>query len=101
MPERLVVGRERELGTLYSLIDGAPERGGALVVRGEAGIGKSAVLAAAGQHARECGMLVLSATGVQAEANLPFAGLHQLLRPILAGLDALPDRQRAAVQTAF
>src|SRR5262249_9063818 len=78
-----------------------PERGGALVVRGEAGIGKSALLAAAGQRARERGMLVLAASGVQSEANLPFAGLHQLLRPVLRGIGELPGPQRAAVQAAF
>lgn len=44
---------------------------------------------------------MLSAAGVQSEARLPFAGLHQLLRPALGGADGLPVRQRAALLTAF
>jgi hypothetical protein len=89
-----LVGRERELAALADLIDLVSERGRALVVRGEAGIGKSTLLAAATTRARDHGMLVLTATGVQSEAHLPFAGLHQLLRPILSGSRQLPDPQR-------
>ena len=46
-------------------------------------------------------MRVLRTTGVRTEANLPFAGLHQLLRPILAGLDTLPKPQSTALAAAF
>jgi predicted ATPase len=83
------------------LLEGLPERGAALVVRGHAGIGKSALLAQASSLATDRGMLVMSATGVQSEANLPFAGLHQLLRPVLAHADRLPPLQRNAVMAAF
>ncbi len=83
------------------LLEGLPERGAALVVRGHAGIGKSALLAQASSLATDRGMLVMSATGVQSEANLPFAGLHQLLRPVLAHADRLPGLQRNAVMAAF
>jgi predicted ATPase len=83
------------------LLEGLPERGAALVVRGHAGIGKSALLAQASSLATDRGMLVMSATGVQSEANLPFAGLHQLLRPVLAHADHLPPLQRNAVMAAF
>ena len=83
------------------LLEGLPERGAALVVRGHAGIGKSALLAQASSLATDRGMLVMSATGVQSEANLPFAGLHQLLRPVLAHADRLPALQRNAVMAAF
>ena len=72
-----------------------------LVVRGEAGIGKSALLAAAAGLAADSGARLLSATGVQAEARLPFAGLHQLLRPVLPLAERLPPRQRAALLSAF
>ncbi len=96
-----LVGREREVGVLDELVGRVGERGGALVVRGEAGIGKSALLAAATTRARDRGMPVLTATGVQSEAHLPFAGLHQLLRPILAATDDLPARQRIALLAAF
>ena len=68
--------------------------GGALVVRGEAGIGKSALLGYAVQQAAP-GMLVLRADGVEAESDLAFAGLHGLLRPVLAHLRELPEPQSA------
>ena len=73
----------------------------ALVVRGDPGIGKSALVAAASARAREHGMAVLTTTGVQTETHLPFAGLHQLLRPIIAGAESLPARQRSALLAAF
>jgi len=95
-------GRERELAVLAELT-GRPGggAGGALVVRGEAGIGKSALLAAVTAGAAGQGMRVLSAAGVQSEAQIPFAGLHQLLRPVLHLAEALPPRQRAALLAAF
>jgi DNA-binding CsgD family transcriptional regulator len=96
-----LLGREDELAQLYGLIDGIGERGGALVVRGEAGIGKSALLAAARERALHRGVTVVSTTGALSEAQLAFAGLHQLLLPLLGGLDVLPDPQRGALETAF
>jgi ABC-type transport system involved in cytochrome c biogenesis ATPase subunit len=81
--ERLY-GRGLELDVLANLVRGLAESaGGALVVRGEAGIGKSSLLAAAAGLAGQAGAQVLTATGIQAEATLPFAGLHQILRPVL------------------
>src|SRR5207302_3311048 len=82
-----LIGREQETQVLEDLAGNVRERGGALVVRGEAGIGKSVLLAAAGDRAKTRGMLTLKTVGVQSEAHLAFAGLHQLLRPILAGVD--------------
>src|ERR1700758_655124 len=96
-----LVGREVELQLVDRLIDGVLERGGALVVSGEPGVGKSALLAAAAARADDHGMRVLRATGVQSEAKLPFAGLHQLLQPILTGIDELADLQRTAILAAF
>src|ERR687887_386292 len=96
-----LVGRDRELGVLNALVDGVGDRGGALVVCGEPGIGKSELLAVAKLRATDRGMQVLTATGVQSEAHLPFAGLHQLLRPILARAEGLPVRQRVALLAAF
>jgi DNA-binding NarL/FixJ family response regulator len=100
MPTYLI-GRDREVEAVFDVLDRVSEHGEALVVRGEAGIGKSALLAATAERARERGMLVLTTSGVQSETHLPFAGLHQLLRPIWAGIDALPAPQRAAVLAAF
>ncbi len=76
-------GREHELQVVAGLGGGlATGPGGALAIRGEAGIGKSALLAAAAGLAADSSAWVLSATGIQAEARLPFAALHQLLRPV-------------------
>jgi DNA-binding CsgD family transcriptional regulator len=99
--EPLLVGRERQTRLLDDLVDHVGERGATLVLRGEAGIGKSSLLAHAGARAHAREMLVLTSVGVQSEARLPFAGLHQLLRPLLDEVTDLPDPQREALLTAF
>ena len=96
-----IFGREPERSQLYELVDRVHERGAALLVRGEAGIGKSTLLAAACRRAEDVGMQVLHATGVQSEAQLPFAGLHQLVLPVLGEADRLPAPQRTALLAAF
>ena len=96
-----LLGRAVELRAVESLIAGAPERGGALVVSGEPGIGKSALIATAARRATERGMRVLKTTGLETEARLAFAGLHQLLLPVLDGLAELPGPQRDALGAAF
>ena len=94
-------GRETEVRALHELIDGIDAHGGAIVVRGEAGIGKSALLGTASRSASARGMVVLTASGAKSEAQLPFAGLHQLLQPYLGELGKLPQPQRAALEAAF
>ena len=94
-------GRESEIRALNELIDGLGTRGAAIVVRGEAGIGKSCLVDALGRTALARAMSVLRTTGVPSEANLPFAGLHQLLHPRIAELGTLPSPQRAALEAAF
>jgi AAA ATPase domain len=105
-----LVGRDAEIELLTSLLDGiggggtglaAGGGGGALVLYGEPGIGKSRLLAVAAGLARERGCTVLSAAGVQSEAHLPFAGLHQLLRPLRFRAADLPAAQRAVLDAAF
>jgi DNA-binding CsgD family transcriptional regulator len=96
-----LLGRDRDLAELYALVDGIEDRGGALVVRGEAGIGKSALLAAARERAVDRGVTVVSTTGALSEAQLGFAGLHQLLLPLLGHLELIPDPQRQALESAF
>jgi hypothetical protein len=96
-----IFGRERELTQLERLVDGVSECGAALLVRGEPGIGKSTLLAAASSRAEAAGMRVLRTTGVQSEARLPFAGLHQLVLPVLDRAEHLPVPQRTALLAAF
>src|SRR6476659_1322661 len=96
-----LLGRVAEQRLLTSLLDDVSTRGQALVVHGEPGIGKSRLLAETERMARERGMAVLSTTGVQSEAHLPFAGLHQLLRPVRGRASELREAQRAALDAAF
>ncbi|GAA2509469.1 helix-turn-helix transcriptional regulator [Winogradskya humida] len=80
-----LIGRAAELRTLTTLLDDATARGGgAMVIRGEAGVGKSALLSRITAAARARGMLVLQVSGVQAEGQIAYAGLHRLLRPVAA-----------------
>jgi predicted ATPase len=95
------VGREAESEVVDRLIDRVGAEGGALLVRGEPGIGKSELLARAARRAAERERLVLRAAGVQPESRMPFAGLHQLLRPVLHRADALSTVQRDAVRAAL
>jgi DNA-binding CsgD family transcriptional regulator len=86
---------------LDQLVARIPEQGGALVLRGDPGIGKTALLAVASAAARSKGVCVLRTAGAQSEIGLAFAGLHQLLRPVLTWLDRLPEPQRNALSAAF
>jgi DNA-binding CsgD family transcriptional regulator len=93
-------GRTAETAVLTGLLDAV--RAGesrCLVVRGEPGVGKTALVDAA--VATADGFRVLRAVGVEAEAELPYAGLHQLCRPVLDRVEALPGPQRDALQVAF
>ncbi len=96
-----LVGREPEQRVIDGLVDHVHERGGALVLSGEPGIGKSALLSAARVRASGHGMRVLTATSVQSETMLAFAGLHQLLHPLLDYIDELAGPQRDALAAAF
>ena len=94
-------GRERELAAVRELLDGVVGRGVALLVRGRAGVGTSSLLAAARAEASSRRMQTLTVTGTRLEADLPFAGLHQLVQPFMEGVGGLPAPQRDAVLTAF
>jgi DNA-binding CsgD family transcriptional regulator len=96
-----LLGRDEEQRLLRSLLDEVAIHGQTLVLRGEPGVGKSRLLSDAARTARERGMSVLATTGVQSEADLPFAGLHQLLRPVRGRVTELPAVQRAALDAAF
>ena len=93
-------GRREERGTLDRLLDGARTgHSGALVLAGESGVGKTALLEYAIGSASD--MTVLRSAGVQSEMELAFAGLHQLCAPLLGSLHRLPSPQRDALQTTF
>ncbi|MGB9307063.1 MAG: AAA family ATPase, partial [Mycobacterium sp.] len=95
-----LIGRHSETGLLAEFIDDVRSgRSRVLVVRGESGMGKTALLEWVVEHAGGCH--VLRAAGVQAEMELAYAGLHQLLAPALSRLDNLPSPQRDALQMAF
>ena len=95
-----VYGREAEARAILTLLDNARAgRSGALAVRGQAGIGKTALLRLAADAAAD--MTVLRATAVETEAELPFAGLHLLLRPVLGQLRRIPQPQADALERAF
>src|SRR5215472_6073697 len=96
----VLTGRGRECGTLDRLIE-AVQAGASrvLVVRGEPGVGKTALLGYLAGHASGC--RVVRAAGVETEMEFAFAGLHQLCAPMLDHLDRLPVPQREALQTAF
>ena len=93
-------GRETEQRAIAALLDEAwTSRGGAVVLRGPAGIGKSALLSDA--VARAGGMLVLRTQGIQSESDLAFSALHQLLLPIAGLIDRLNPNQATALRVGL
>ena len=96
-----LVGRDAEVAQLERALGDAVEHGGAMLVTGPAGIGKTALLNAISDQARSHGYAVLSVTPVESEADLPYAGLQQLLQSVLSRAGALPTPQKDALLTAL
>ncbi|MEV0616572.1 AAA family ATPase [Nonomuraea sp. NPDC050404] len=110
----MIVGRERESALIEDFLRHSG-RSSVLIVRGDAGLGKTVLIEDAVRRSQpesgpdggpdgsdgSDGGMVLRAHGYQGATTLPFAALHQLLRPVLGGLDALPARERAALRAAF
>jgi DNA-binding CsgD family transcriptional regulator len=96
-----IIGREAGLAWLRGLVEPVPRGGRVLLVTGDAGMGKTILLADTAGRARSAGMRVLSVTGRESESKLAFAGLHQLLRPVLSGAADLPGRQAQALLSAL
>ncbi|WP_446221684.1 ATP-binding protein [Nocardia sp. IBHARD005] len=91
-------GRDTEQARIDDLLSGARAgRSGALVLRGEAGIGKTALL----DYAAAQGIATVRSAGIESEAELPFAALHLLVRPGMELVRHLPSRQRDALEAAF
>jgi DNA-binding CsgD family transcriptional regulator len=97
----VIIGRDSELARVRGLVDPVPQSSQVLLVIGEAGIGKTELLADAAARARSSGTRVLSVTGRESESKLAFAGLHQLLRPVLSRVAGLPSQQAQALLGAF
>jgi DNA-binding CsgD family transcriptional regulator len=96
----MLLGRVPERAALSQLLDAArARRSGVLVVRGEPGVGKTALLEYVVEAA--AGLRVARVAGVESEMELAFAALQQLCAPMLDKLDRLPDPQRAALGVAF
>jgi AAA ATPase domain len=100
-PAPALIGREAEIARVDAVLDGLPGQGAALVVAGEAGIGKSALIERVRDRAAGVGARTLTTVGVESEAELGYAGLHQLLVPILDQAELLPEPQRRALDVAF
>ena len=101
-PCRVLVGRDRGRDRLArALADGRAGHGGALVIRGEAGMGKTGLLDRLARDAREPDVRIVRGTGFETEGELPFGGLHLLVHPFTDRFDALPAQQAAALRSAF
>ncbi|WP_432519097.1 ATP-binding protein [Kineococcus sp. SYSU DK006] len=97
-----LVGRDVELAQLGALTTAARAgHGGGLLVQGQAGIGKTALVDAGADAAEAAGLHVLRCRGFRGEGDVGFAGLHELLHPLLDRRDVLPARQRAALEVVF
>jgi DNA-binding CsgD family transcriptional regulator len=101
-PSPLLLGRQHELTHITGLLTGAEDgTSAALLLYGEPGIGKSALLRAASEQAAELGFVVLRARGYESESDIPFAGLLELLTPLLPLRDKIPEVQARALGSAL
>lgn len=93
----MLLGRDAELGRVRALVDGArASHGGALVVTGEAGIGKTALVREAVD-----GTTTIWLAGVEAERDLPYAALTMLATPLVPHLEQLGEQHRDAIRTVL
>jgi len=101
IPDDQFFGREEVLHRLLNGLERVEHRGSAYGLTGEPGVGKSALQARVAMHATSTGFTVLNARGSQSETDLPYAGLHQLLRPILTDVQKLPAQQANSLLACF
>ncbi|MER6165574.1 ATP-binding protein [Streptomyces violaceorubidus] len=95
-----LVGREEDLAFIQSFLTDSQVQGAALLLQGEAGVGKTAVLESVARGAADQGIRVLRANGVQFEADIGYAGLNQLLVPLFDEFDVLDSVHRDALRVA-
>ena len=98
---RSLIGRDEELGLISGFIGRTASAGGAMLLIGEPGAGKTALLGAAAERAAACGIRVLRASGAEFEAGLPFATLHQVLVPLADEIERLDGPHRGALLAAM
>ena len=97
-----LVGRSSEREAIEALLEGALEGvSGVLVLRGEAGVGKTALVDVAAESATGRGMRVARLAGIESETQLGYAALHRLLLPYRGHVEGLPDPQRDALNSTF
>ncbi|GEC03207.1 LuxR family transcriptional regulator [Streptomyces spinoverrucosus] len=96
----LLVGRDQDLERICEFL-ASPDTGGALVLSGEPGVGKTAFLDAVAKAATEAGTRVLRAAGVQFEADVSYSGLNQALLPLRHAFDNLGTAHRDAIRVAL
>ncbi len=97
----MLIGRGAQVRRLTAMLEAVPTAGSALVLRGEAGIGKSAILDATHETATGLGLRVLHTAGVPCESDMPLAGLHRLLRPLATDVESLGERHQSLLLHAF
>ncbi|MEJ1197883.1 AAA family ATPase [Streptomyces sp. CCNWLW230] len=97
-PGPTVVGRETETAEIMKRLAADRPHSEVLLIEGDPGAGKSVLLDLAMKRTRRAGHRVLRVVGSESEAHLAYAGLHQLLRPVLGDLDGLPARQRSSLR---
>lgn len=96
-----LIGREHELGELRRVLAAVSDRGDAVRISGEPGVGKSALMGAIATRARTDGMQVLQTTGVEAESGFAYASLERLLEPLIGPDHGSTDRAAGVLRAAF
>ncbi|MDI5913239.1 MULTISPECIES: AAA family ATPase [Streptomyces] len=96
-----LIGRDKDVGSIRDFFEAAGVRGGALLLVGDAGLGKTAVLDEFAAMEAKNGTRVLRAAGVQFEADVNYSALNQLLFPLGDDMDSLSDAHRTALRCAL
>ncbi|MGW2225009.1 helix-turn-helix transcriptional regulator [Streptomyces formicae] len=96
-----LTGRETQRAVIDAALAHIATTGASVILRGDPGTGRTALLGAAEATARRASLRVLRMTGAEAESELPFAALHQVLWPLLGDSDGLSEHQRHALESAL